>query len=88
MDPHEREAAAAVAGMAETYGHRLPRVGEDCWYWRDPKNHARGRAVGMVVEVVGQSTPDPIIKLKHTRTGVLVIRKSQIAPPWIPGAAS
>ena len=88
MDENERMAAAAVAGMVETYGQRMPRPGEDCWYWRDPQNHERGRAVGMVVEVIGQSTPDPIIKLKHTANGFLVIRKSQIAPPWIPGAAS
>ena len=28
MDAHENEYAAAVAGMAETYGQRLPERGE------------------------------------------------------------
>ena len=87
MDENERMATAAGAGMAETYGKRVPRIGDSVWYWRQPGNPKAGRAIGTVVETLGLATPDPILVLQHTAEGQKPIRVSHLAPAWEQGQA-
>ena len=81
MDPHEREAAAAAEGMAETYGRRLPRIGDTVWYWRG-EGEPQGRSCGTVVDLLGTLQKDPLIVLGHTAgpEGRKVIKASQLTP--------
>jgi len=85
LDENERMAKAAGEAMAETYGARVPRRGESVWYWREPGNPKAGRAIGTVDETLGLATPDPILVLRHTSEGKLVIRVSHLAPAWEQG---
>lgn len=86
MDPHAKEAAAAVAGMAETYGMPTPKIGDLVWYQRPPPGPS-GRTCGRVLEVLGIKTRDPLLVIQHSLTNQHVIHRSDLAADPYGGAA-